>query len=327
MSKEVKIKNSPLFFCRSIVYLTIIIKMRAMMPKIINFFVSIFVLLVLINLTPKLLKEIKDQYKNILKPKTHVARIKINNTIDDISFIQEHLEKFFKNKEIKAILFEIDSPGGAAGSSQALYNEIMHLKIAYKKPLVALTYNLCVSGGYNVAIAADYIIAAPSALIGSIGSYINQFKVNEFLNQWHIQYEIEKSGAYKSALNPFTQSTPQQQEMLQQLADDCYQQFIKDVACRRKLSLKNSAEWANGRIFTGTQALKNGLIDEIGSEFNAAQKIKELALIEREIEWVKPPYPSLFTKLFTSQDTQPLFSFIQQTKSTILNYLSTPIIH
>jgi len=236
-------------------------------------------------------------------------------------------QKFFKNKEIKAIVLDINSPGGAAGSSQALYTEIMHLKVAHTKPVVALTYNLCVSGAYNIAIAADYIIAAPSALIGSIGSYINQFKINEFLNQWHIQYEIEKSGAYKSALNPFTQSTPQQQEMLQQLADNCYQQFIKDVACRRKLSLKNASEWANGRIFTGTQALKNGLVDEIGSEFNAAQKIKELALIEHEIEWIKPTYPSLFKKLFTSQDTQPLFSLIQQTKAQIVDYLNTPTIH
>jgi len=240
---------------------------------------------------------------------------------DSNEFYQQNLEKVFKNKEIKAILLEIDSPGGAAGSSQALYNELIYLKTEYKKPVIALTYNLCVSGAYNIAIGADYIIAAPSALIGSIGSYIQQFKVGDFLAQWQIHYEIEKTGIYKSSLNSFTPSTPEQKQMLQQISDNCYQQFINDVACRRKLSLKNAAEWANGRIFTGNQALKNGLIDEVGSEYNAVQKIKELALIDREIEWVKPSYPSIFSQLF-GKDAKPLFALFSQIKESILQTVS-----
>ena len=162
------------------------------MKNIKNFLWTILLLLILLNIAPNLLKGIKTQYKSMLKPKAKIARITINDAITDIRFYQQSLEQFFKDKEIKAILLEIDSPGGAAGSSQSLYNEIMHLKTTYNKPIAALTYNLCTSGAYNIAIATDYIVAAPSALIGSVGSYINQFKVNEFINHWNVQYEIEK---------------------------------------------------------------------------------------------------------------------------------------
>jgi len=291
------------------------------MKNITNYLWSFLLILILLNAAPSLFKNIKEQYKNILKPKTKVARLKINDTIYDIGFYQSNIEKYFKNKEIKAILLEIDSSGGAAGSSQALYNEIIHLKTEYKKPVVALTYNLCASGAYNIAIAADYIIAAPSALIGSIGSYINQFKVGDLLENWNVHYQIEKSGDYKAAINPYTPSTPEQKQMLQKLANSCYQQFIQDVACRRKLSLQNASEWANGRIFTGNQAIKKGLIDEIGSEYNATQKIKELALIEREIEWVKPSYPSLFSQLF-GQESRPLFGLFNKIKEYVIQILS-----
>jgi len=291
------------------------------MKKITSYLWGFFLLLIIINAAPRLFKSIKEQYTDMLKPKSKVARLKINNTIYETEFYQRNLEKFFKNEAIKAILLEIDSPGGAAGSSQALYNEIIHLKTEYKKPVVVITYNLCASGAYNIAISADYIIATPSALIGSIGSYINQFKVGELLEKWNIHYQIEKSGDYKAALNPYTPSTPEQTQMLQQLSNNCYQQFTEDVACRRKLSLKNVAAWANGRVFTGNQALKKGLIDEIGSEYNAIQKIKELALIEREIEWVKPSYPSLFSKLF-GQESQPLFELFNQIKSSFTNTLN-----
>ncbi len=289
------------------------------MPKIFNILSTLLVLLILINAAPGLLKSIKEQYKEAIQPKTKVARLKIHDTITDVEFYQQNLEKFFKNKSIKAIVLDIDSPGGAAGSSQALYNEILYLKTEYKKPVLALTYNLCTSAAYNIAIAADYIVATPSALIGSIGNYINQFKINELLSTCHVHYEIEKEGAFKAALNPYVPSTPEQQKMLQQLAHNCYQQFIHDVACQRKLSLQNSTDWANGRVFTGIQALKKGLIDEVGSEFNMVKKLKELALIEKEIEWVKPAYPSIFNQLFGKQDSQPLFALFNQMKTVLWN--------
>jgi protease-4 len=267
------------------------------MGKLSNILGSILILLILINIAPSLIQNIKEEYSTLWESKTKVGRLKITSELDDISFYQQQLEKFFKNSAIKAILIEFDCSGGAAGSSQALYNEILHLKAEYKKPVVALTYNMCPSGAYYVACATDYIIASPSALIGSIGSYLEQFKFDKLLEHVSVNYEIEKTGTYKSASNFFTPLTPEQKKMLQEVSDSCYQQFIHDIACRRGLSLSNADTWANGRIFTGTEALKLRLIDELGSEYNARQKIKQLALIERDIEWVRPTYPSLWSQL------------------------------
>ena len=267
------------------------------MLKLSSILGSILIILILLNIGPSLVQGIKEQYQDLLESKTKVGRLKINITIDDISFYQQQLEKFFKNNAIKAILIELDSPGGSAGSAQAIYNEILHLKAEYKKPVVILTYNLCTSGAYYVACAGDYIITSPSALIGGIGSYIEQFKLNKLAERLYVGYEIEKTGDYKSACNLFTPLTPEQKKMFQETSDSCYQQFIHDVAHRRGLSLSAANQWANGKIFTGNDALKLHLVDEIGSEYNVRQKIKQLALIERDIEWVKPNYPSWWSQL------------------------------
>ncbi len=227
------------------------------------------VLLILLNIAPSLIQNIREEYSQMWEARTKIGRLKINTEINDISFYQRQLERFFKNNAIKGILIELDSPGGAIGSAQALYNEILYLKAEYKKPIVALTYNRCTAQAYYIACATDYIITTPCALIGDIGNCIDQCKPEK----------------------------PEQKQMLQELSDSCYQQFIHDVACRRGLSITNANQWANGKLFTGTDALKLHLVDEIGSEYNAQQKIKQLALIERDIEWIKPAYPSLWAQL------------------------------
>lgn len=284
------------------------------MAKITTYLSTIFLVLILLGVAPRLIKNIKEQYGAFLKPRTKVARIKIDTVIEDIDWYYEALEQSFKDQRIKAVLLEIDSPGGAAGSVQALYADMLKFKQEYKKPVVAITYNLCVSGSYYLAAAADYIIASPSAIIGSIGSYIDQFKVGALLDKYNVEYQINKAGAYKSALNMFTANTPEQQNMLQTLAVSSYQQFINDVALRRKLSIAASDAWANGRLFTGNDALKIGLIDALGSLSMATQKIKELALIERDIEWVRPTEPSFIERLVgqAPHKGRPLFSLLER---------------
>jgi protease-4 len=239
------------------------------MSKLLSILGSILVLLILLNIAPSLIQNIREEYSQIWEARTKVGRLKISTEINDISFYQRQLERFFKNNAIKAILIELDSQGGAIGSAQALYNEILYLKTEYKKPIVALAYNICTAQAYYIACATDYIITSPSALIGGIGSSMDQFK-------------LEK---------------PEQKKMLQEILDSCYQQFIHDVAYRRGLSITNADQWANGKLFTGTDALKLHLVDEIGSEYNAHQKLKEFALIERDIEWIKPTHPSLWAQL------------------------------
>lgn len=237
-----------------------------------SFLGSILLLLILLNIGPALVQNIKDQYHRMSEPKTKIGRLKLSDITSDISFHQQQLERFFKHEAIKAVLLEIDSQGGPAGSSQILFNEIMYLKNTYKKPVVALIYNACTGSAYHIASAADYIIAPPSALIGNVSSYLDQIKQDKNFERMPISQECEQ---------------------------DCYKQFVHDVAFRRGLSINATEQWAHGHLFTGNQALSMHLIDAVGSENNARQKIKELALIERDIEWVLPARHAWFTHLLT----------------------------
>ena len=168
------------------------------MPKLSSILTSMLLVLILLNFGPSLVSNIITQYQSFFNEKTHVGRLKIAYEIDDITFYQQELEKFFKDPHIKAILLELDSPGGTTGSSQALFHEIIQLKTEYKKPIVALTYNICTSAAYYIACACDCIIASPSTLIGSIGNYTEQFKLDKLLERFSIGYEIQKSGEYKT---------------------------------------------------------------------------------------------------------------------------------
>lgn len=267
------------------------------MPKLLNILTSLTFIIILLIIGPSLITGIKEQYRELFTDKTKVGRFKIVGEIDNVSFAQQQLEKFFKDGTIKAILLEIDSSGGTAGSSQALFNEILQLKTEYKKPVVVLSYNLCTSGAYYIACASDCIIASPAALIGNIAGYIGQSTLNNLIQNQCIGSK---------------NLHPEQEQMLQQATDNNYQQFLRDVAHQRGLSLTNVAQWANGKIFTGEQALTLHLVDELGSEYNARLKIKQLALIERDIEWIKP---------ICDTSKLAIFSLLDQFR----NQLSSPV--
>jgi protease-4 len=112
--------------------------------------------------------------------------------------------------------------------------------------------------------------------------------------------------------------------LLQSVSDDAYNQFKKDVAVRRKLSLNDADKWANGKIFTGRQAFELGLVDELGSEYNAIKKIRELALIEKDkkIDWVKATGPSIYEKFMGVEDDSVSYkSFVELLADTVANKL------
>jgi protease-4 len=273
------------------------------MSKITSYLATAFAVLIFINIAPILITNIKTQYKNMLEPHVNVASIKISDKIMDIDNYSKQLKTYFEDKSIKAILLEIDSGGGAAGSSQAIFNEINTLKKENPKPVVAFTINVCASGAYYIACTADYIITTRSAIVGSIGTFIGCFNVKDLLTKYNVSYLEKHTGSYKTVLNPFVATNPEIDSMLQKLSNSSYEQFTKDVATSRKLSLKEVDKWANGKIFTGEQALHIGLIDENGSKYNAIKKIRELALIKKDekINWVKEKQPSAIEKLLNNE--------------------------
>jgi len=288
---------------------------------------NIFFILIILSIAPSLIQNIIKQYSKYIDQKTQVAVIPVKGVLYDSSKLCKNLHKYFKDDDIKAILLKMECPGSAAGTGQAIYNELLALKKEYSKPVVVLVENVCASGGYNIACAADHIIAPSSAIIGSIGTvFPNLFQLKEFINQFKIGYTTIASGQYKTSTDPFSDLTPEQTALLQGVSDDAYNQFVEDVAQARKLSLTKANEWANGKIFTARQALALGLIDELGSANNAEKEIKKLALIEGEIEWVHPPKKSPLMNLFGQEspsDDNSMFSrMINQICATLENRYS-----
>jgi protease-4 len=282
---------------------------------------SVFLILILLNFAPSLLEGIHTNYNRYINPKTPVGVITIKDNLCSSGTYTKQLYDYFKNPDIKAILLVIDCPGGAAGTSQAVHNEILALKNDHHKPIIVLVENICASGAYYIACAADYIITPGTALIGSIGACMPYFfQLRECIEQYKIHYTPIKAGAHKSAGDPFTDLSKDDHALLQ-IVDDSYQQFAQDVAQCRKLSMTTVSEWANGKIFSGNQAFKLGLVDELGSAYTAIRRIKEKALIEGDIEWIHPPQQgSLATLLGIKGDDESssLFTHFAQSFCTFL---------
>jgi protease IV len=219
---------------------------------------TVLLLTILIYTTPMIIEGIKKQYIPILELRTHIGIIHITETLSNSYRHTAELHTFFRNPQIKGIVIKMNCLGGAAGTSQTIFHEIRHLKKEFPKPVIALVENNCVAGGYLVASACDYIIAPESAIIGNIGP--------DFIKTEHIKED---------------------QALLTALHEDAYQQLTKQIAAARKLSLTTTANWAEGKIFTGHQAVSLGLINEVGSMCTVIKIIKEKALIEGEIEWIE----------------------------------------
>lgn len=284
---------------------------------------NIFFLLIIVQLAPPIIQSIVKQYKHFVEPRTKVGVLPITGVIYNSESYCKKLRKFFEDKDIKAILIKMECPGGASGTSQTIFNELNALKKENPKPVIVLVENICASGGYNIACTCDYIIAPGSAIIGSIGAALPYlFNVKELLEQVKVKYTPIKAGTFKNATNPFVEMTPQETSLLQGVADDAYDQFMLEVSQKRKLSLVSAKEWADGKIFTGRQAKKLGLIDELGCLENAIQALKKKAMFEGKIEWVYPPTKMSFWNLFsTDADYDPESSMYASLATKIGTYL------
>ena len=252
---------------------------------------KIFYVLIFIQIVPVMFYNLKKQTEDAFDIKTQVGELTIKEMILDSSGYVRKIRSFLKDDDIKALLVKINSPGGVPGTAQSIFNEM--LKFKEKKPIVILVENVCASAAYYIAAAGTTIISAPSALVGSIGNFMRIPNVKKLIESWKIDVKFIKTGKYKTMGSPFTDSKPEEIAFLQTLSDEIYNQFITDMAKARKLDKKKHTVWADGKIFTGTQALKLKLIDQIGSLSEAINEIKKLAKVDpkKEISFVR--YKSL----------------------------------
>lgn len=291
------------------------------MARLSDYLKNLLYIFILIQLLPFIVMTIRRNYSTLLETRTKVGVVSIKGLLCNASPYLKNIKKLFKDDEIKAILLKIECAGGAAGSAQALYREIIDLKKEHLKPVVVLIENICASGGYYVASPGDAIICSPSAVVGSIGVYIQQPQLKEFIEQFKAKYSVVQSGAYKTAGNPLLDPTPEGQAMLQSISDDTYNQFVHDIAAvRPQLNVNHAKDWANGKVFTGRQALEKGLVDHLGSLTTAEQILRKKAPIEGEIEWVYASQGTGFLQWLSGGDDAD-DSFSESTAQSLCNII------
>jgi protease IV len=195
-----------------------------------------------------------------------IARVKIDGLIRSDSDRVEALERLEKS-QTSAVIVHINSPGGTTAGSEQLYDSLMRLKA--KKPVVVVVEGLAASGGYITAIAADHIIAQQSSLVGSIGVLFQFPNVTELMKTIGIKVEEIKSSPLKAAPNGFEPTSPEARAAIDALVKDSYAWFRGLVKERRGMDDAQIEKVADGRVFTGRQAVELKLIDALGDEKTA----------------------------------------------------------
>ena len=182
--------------------------------------------------------------------------------------------KTVEEKKFPALLLRIDSPGGTVGDSQEIYSALKRLR--EKMKIVASFGNISASGGVYIGMGAEYIMANPGTITGSIGVILRGNNLERLLEKIGVSFQVIKSGPYKDILAFDRELTEPEQRILQELIDTSYQQFVQTVAEGRKLAVDAVKSFADGRIFTGQQALELGIIDRLGTEEEARRWAAEL---------------------------------------------------
>ena len=217
---------------------------------------------------------------------------------DKVEDILRQIRAAQADESVRAILIEMDSPGGAITPSDEIYRALIRFKqSANNRKVVVFVRDLAASGGYYVAMAADHIIVEPTAVVGSIGVIMETFNIKGLSEKLGITDVTIKSGANKDLLNPFHDVPPEQRALLQKLIDDMYNRFLKIVKDGRKLDLDTLKPLADGRIFTADEALKLKLVDELGY-FDQALTVTKKLLGEKTLRVISYEQPSDFFSLF-----------------------------
>lgn len=210
-----------------------------------------------------------------------IARIEITGVIATATRkrVLEAL-KTIEEKRFPALLLRIDSPGGTVGDSQEIYSALKRL--GEKIRIVASFGNISASGGVYIGMGAHHVVANPGTITGSIGVILRGNNLERLLEKVGVSFKVIKSGPYKDILAFDRQLTAPEQQILQELIDTSYNQFVQTVAEARKLGVEVVKSFADGRIFTGQQALELGVVDRLGTEEDARRWTAELVGLNPE---------------------------------------------
>jgi protease-4 len=203
--------------------------------------------------------------------------VEVEGELIDSRSILDQLKRYEDSNSVKAILLNIDSPGGGVAASQEIYTEIRRLREKKDKTIVAYLSSTGASGAYYVACAANRIIANPGTIVGSIGVIAEWVNYAELLEWAKLKEVVFKTGEFKDSGSASRPLTENERKYFQGLIDDMYVQFVEAVSSGRKLDLQEVRSVADGRVFTGRDAKERKLIDEIGNFQDAVDLTAKLA--------------------------------------------------
>jgi len=200
--------------------------------------------------------------------------------------VVRQLTQYAEDEEIPAIVLRIDSPGGGVAAAQEIYRAVLRTR-EYDKKVVASMGSVAASGGYYIAAAADTIVANPGTITGSIGVIMKLFHMEEVLDRFGLRFETIQTGKYKDTGSISRAMTEDERALLQAVIDNVYDQFVDAIVEMREIEREGILELADGRIFTGQQALEYGLVDLLGSYQDAIDLAAEMVGMEQNPPVVK----------------------------------------
>ena len=227
----------------------------------------------------------------------NLQKIELTGPIMNVSKTLEELQKVKNDKNIKGVLFVVDSPGGSVAPSVELAYAIKELKEV--KPVVVYASGVIASGSYYASIWGNKIIANPGSMVGSIGVIMQGVNTKELMDKIGISTQTVKAGKYKESGTPTRKWFDYEEKQLQGVIDDTYNMFISDVASARNLDVKNHTLFADAKIFTSKQAKEVGLIDEVAPISVAQKTLIELSKVQNPVWKKEDKFEKFMEKLAT----------------------------
>ena len=243
----------------------------------------------------------------------NLQKIELTGPIMDVSKTLEDIEKAKLDKNIKGILFVVNSPGGAVAPSVELAYAIKELKEI--KPVVVYASGVIASGSYYASIWANKIIANPGSMVGSIGVIMQGVNAEELMSKIGVSTQTVKAGKFKESGTPTRKWFDYEEKQLQSVIDDTYNMFISDVASARNLDVKNHNLFADAKIFTSKQAKEVGLVDEVATLSYAQDSLISLSKVENPVWKNVDKFEKFMNKLISEAVTNISMNFVSGLKA------------
>jgi protease-4 len=251
-----------------------------------------------------------------------VALVRVEGPIIEAKSVVEEIKGYVKDSSVRAIVLRVDSPGGGVVPSQEIYEQVKKAKAA-KKVVVSMG-SVAASGGYYISAPADRIIANQGTITGSIGVIMVVPNLKGLLDKVGIRTEVVKSGKNKDLASVFRGIGDEERAIIQGVMDDVHEQFIAAVSDCRKIPIEKARAIADGRIFSGRQAITVGLVDEVGDLEYAIRSAAKLAGIEGEPEVISKAEKGALSRLLEGKMPEEISRVLPDFSLRYMYYMYMP---